>query len=283
LYSVLLSTIDYGPWAINSASCTQSALSYTFLKESIRIINLIVSKNTTPSHNNPIKIKQMKYLNHIVTALAVVTFTACKKDKIETAPLTSLTMVNAVAGGVAVKLGSNATTINNNNANGTQMAIIAGETDLYIWPVGDSLHPYFTYPKFVSQDREVYSIFLCGTPGATEGIVVKESIPYRTDSTAGIRFINLAPNKPSITITLSASPTVDEVTGLAYKSYTDFKTYPGKFNSTYSFQVRDATNPGTVLTTFTLTAAQVPRFANITVVIRQNGTGVAAFRVNQDR
>jgi hypothetical protein len=223
-------------------------------------------------------IKQPIYFLLVTTILS-----SCKKDKIERTPLTSLTMVNAVFGGTTVKLGSNATTIANNNANGTQLAITAGSNDLYVWPVGDSLHPYFTAAKFVSQDREVYSLFLCGIPSATEGILLKETIPYRTDSTAGIRFINLAPNSTPVNITLSTSTTVNEVSNLAYKQYTEFKTYSGKANDAYTFQVRAAGNPNTVLATFALTATTVPRFANITVVIRQNGTGLATFRVNQDR
>jgi len=225
----------------------------------------------------------MKQIIYLMAVITIILF-SCKKDEIETSPLTSLTVGNYVVGGTTVRLNSRSTNIFNNNANGTQLAITAGTNDLYVWPVGDSLHPYYTQSKFVSADRDVYSLFLCGIPGATEGVMIKENIPYRTDSTAGIRFINLSPNSTPLNITLSTSPTVNEVTGLTYKSYSEFKSYPGLYNSAYTFQVRKT--DGTLLTTFALSATTVPRFANITVVIRGQMTGtpvIGTTRVNHDR
>src|SRR5882724_10240946 len=96
--------------------------------------------------------------------LVLLTFTSCKKDNIETTPLTSLNITNAIVGGTTAKLGSNATTVANNAF--TQYALKAGENNLYIWPVGDSLHPYYTQDKFSTNNGEVYSLFLAGTPGA---------------------------------------------------------------------------------------------------------------------
>lgn len=229
----------------------------------------------------------MKFINQYILAFfSILMLVSCKKEEIKTSPLTSLMIGNYVAGGTSVKLGSNATTIANNNANGTAMALIAGSNDLYVWPVGDSLHPYYTQSKFASSDGEVYSLFLGGIPTAVDAILIKETIPHRTDSTAGIRFINLSPNSTPLNITLSTTPTVNEVSNLAYKSYTEFKTYAGLYNSAYTFQVRAANNPNTVLTTFALTAAQVPRFANITVVIRGMvgaSPAIGTTRVNNDR
>lgn len=215
----------------------------------------------------------------IYLAIAAMIFTSCKKDEVKTSPLTSLNITNAVVGGTTAKLGSNATTISNNSY--AQLAVVAGTNNLYIYPTTDSLHPYYTNDKFTSSDREVYSLFLAGTPTATDAIMVKETIPYRTDSTAGIRFINLANNNGALNVTLSTTPTVNEVAGLAYKSLTEFKSYPGLYNSAPTFQVRKA--DGTLLTSFAFTTSTVPRFANVTLVIRQNGTGVSVFRVNNDR
>jgi hypothetical protein len=228
----------------------------------------------------------MKYLNQLLTlSAAVLLLTSCKKDEVETSPLTSINIVNAVAGGTTAKLGTNATNISNNG--NAQMAVIAGENNLYVWPVADSAHPYYTNPKFVSQDREVYSLFLTGTPTAPDAILVKENIPYRTDSTAGIRFINLAPNtdgKP-LFITTAASPTTVEADNLAYKQMTDFKSYPGLFNSTYTFEIRNDTcaSPKPPLATYAFSASAVPRFANVTLVIRENGTKVSVYKVTNDR
>ena len=217
-----------------------------------------------------------------ITAVSAIIFSACKKDEVKLTPLASLNVTNAVVSGTTAKFGSRTTTISNNNF--TQFGLIAGSNSLYIYPSTDSLHPYYNN-SITTNKGEVYSLFLGGTPAAVDAVVVKETIPYRTDSTAGIRFINLAPNSAALNITLSTTPTVNEVSGLAYKSYTDFKTYAGLYNSTYTFQIRDASTaaPANPLATFALSTSTVPRFANITLVIRQNGTGVAVFRVNNDR
>ena len=221
-------------------------------------------------------------MNKVLIAVLLITVNSCKKSAVELAPLASLNVTNAVVGGTTAKFGSRVQTISNNNY--TQYGLVAGTNDLYIFPSTDSLNPYYNEAKFSVNEGEVHSLFLTGSPGAVEVVKIKETIPYRTDSTAGIRFINLAPNKSSLDITLSTTPSVSEVAALNYKSYTDFKTYVGLYNSTYTFQVRDAASPTVVLATFALTAAQVPRFANITLVIRQNGaTGVSVFRVNNDR
>jgi hypothetical protein len=212
-------------------------------------------------------------------AIATTIISSCKKDEVKTTPLTSINITNAVVGGTTAKLGSNATAISNNGY--APLAVVAGTNSLYVYPVGDSAHPYYTNDKFTSNDREVYSMFLGGIPTAVDAIMVKETIPYRTDSTAGIRFINLANNNGALNVTLSTTPAVNEVTGLAYKSLTEFKTYPGLYNSAPTFQVRKA--DGTLLTSFAFTTSTVPRFANVTLVIRPNGTGVSVFRVNNDR
>jgi len=228
----------------------------------------------------------MKHINQLtllITLIVMISLSSCKKDAVETSPLTSLTVANAVVGGTTAKLGNYILSIPVNNTNGTQIVLKAGENNLYFWPLGDSLHPYFIQNKFNAEDRAVYSLFLCGIPGATEGILQKETIPYRTDSTTGIRFINLAPSSTPLNITLSTSTTVNEVANLGYKQMTEFKSYPGLYNSAFTFQVRAANNPNVVLASQAFTAATVPRFANITLVIRQNGTGVAVFRVNNDR
>jgi hypothetical protein len=217
----------------------------------------------------------MKYCLILLTATVLF---SCKKSEINLTPLASLNVTNAIVGGTTAKLGSYATTVSNNNF--AQFGLLTGTIPLYIYPSTDSLKPYYN-KTLNTNSGEVYSLFLTGTPTAVDAVVIKEDIPYRTDSTAGIRFINLAPSSTPLNITLSTTPAVNEVTGLAYKQNTEFKTYQGKFNSAYTFQVRDAA--GALLTTFALSTSTVPRFANITLVIRQNGASVSVFRVNNDR
>lgn len=217
---------------------------------------------------------------------AIFFIISCKKYEVETNSMTSLTMVNAVVSGVGMKLGGLASTIANNSS--AQLTLLAGSNDLYVWPVADSLHPYFSYPKFVTQGGETYTLFVCGQLGNTDGLIIKENLPYRTDSSAGIRFINLSPNSQPLNITLSTSPTINEVSDLKYKQYSEFKSYPGRYNIAYTFQIRDASSasPAAPLATFSLAASAVPRFSNVTLVIRGLVRAIPALgvtRVNNDR
>ena len=224
----------------------------------------------------------MKHITRLILLFLLILFAnACKKNKLEVMPMGSLNITNAIAGGTTARFGSYATTIANNNF--TQYSLLTGNSPLYIFPVGDSLHPYYNDNKFFESATDSYSLFLAGTPAAVDAILIKESISYRTDSTLGIRFINLSQNSPALNITLSTSPWVNEAAGLGYKKYTDLKSYPSLYNSNYTFQIRDPANPNTVLTTFPLTAAALPRFANITLVIKGPSPAVSIFRVNNDR
>lgn len=225
----------------------------------------------------------MKSINHLaILLIAAIIISSCKKDEVKAIPLASLNVTNAIVDGTTAKLGSNASSISNNAY--TQFALKAGHDNIYIYPSTDSLHPY--YNNIINTNNgDVYSLFLAGTTAQVDTILIKENIPYRKDSTTGIRFINLAPSSNPISITLSTSTTTDEVSNLAYKQVTDFKSYPALYNSIYTFQIRDASTqaPSNPLATFSLSGSSVPRFANITLVIRQNGSGVSVFRVNNDR
>lgn len=229
----------------------------------------------------------MKYLSQsIIFLCAVVLITSCKKYKVETFSITSLTAVNAVVGGTPIKVGSQAATIENNSF--AHISLFEGSNDLYVWPVDDSLHPYFSYPKFVTVNGEGYTLFVCGQVGNTEGVIVKDDVPLRRDSTAGIRFINLSPNSSPLYITLSTSPTINEVSSLAYKQYTEYKTYPGFYNSEYTFEIRDAfsASPAMPLATYSMSTFDVPRFSNVTLVIGglvDATPSLGITRVNNDR
>lgn len=224
---------------------------------------------------------------YIYVIFIVAFISSCKKDNYKIPPIGSLTLVNVITGGKPIKLGSRVTSIANNSS--SQLALKTGENELYVWPVGDSTHPYYTDSKFNIQDREVYSLFLAGTESSVSGVLIKEDIPYRTDSTGGVRFINLSPNSPLLNINLVSTPSVSEVSNLGYKQYSDFRTYPALANTVpYSFQIKNATT-GVVLSTYAFNSSNLPRFSNITLVIRGMvgvTSGAQAFgitRVAQDR
>src|SRR5690349_9433289 len=117
--------------------------------------------------------------SNLLIAFCMIIILSCKKEPFQYIPVASLTLVNTVTDGKAVLLGSDARTIANSSS--SQLAINAGERDLYIWPEGDSANPYYTYTKLNAADREIYSLFLGGTPSAVDGILIKENIPNRSD------------------------------------------------------------------------------------------------------
>lgn len=209
----------------------------------------------------------------------LVLFFSCKKDIYKAPDIATLTIVNTVVGGSAVKIRGVIDVVSNNFS--SAVGVRAGDIDLYVWPLGDSLRPYYTNSKFYAESRGVYSLFLAGQAPSATGILLQENFPYHGDSTCGVRFVNLSPNSPAINITLATSSTVNEVSNLTYLQNTEFKLYSAKAsNVSYSFQIRNASD-NTLLMTVPLTT---PRFANVTIVIRGLvGSNLGFTRVSNDR
>lgn len=207
----------------------------------------------------------MKILIMVMIALTAM-ISSCKKSELPAAELGTLQVVNAVTAGNIVQNANGKAIVPNNLS--LALGLHSGLNNLYLWPTGDSLHPYYTNSSFSIAKGEFYSLFLCGTPAAPEGILLKESFPYITDSSFRIRIINLSPNSTPLNVTLSTSTSTNEFSGIGYKQITDFKSYAGLAKSTYVFQVRAVNNPNTVLTSVSYTTGTVPRFRNLTLVIR---------------
>src|SRR4051812_28317470 len=102
----------------------------------------------------------VKHNQILLILLSLSLFTACKKDQIELTPLASLNVTNAVVNGKNLKLGSNKQD-SAVNMNFKQFGLLAGSSNVYLWPTGDSAHPYFnrTLP---TGNGDVYSLFLAG-------------------------------------------------------------------------------------------------------------------------
>ena len=212
--------------------------------------------------------------------MAAVFFPECKKDSVSS-NLASVNITNAITGGAILKYGANSSTIANNSY--VQFKVGGGSNNIYVYAATDSLHPYFNQTMDL-ENGGVYSLFLLGgLSAAIEGLLIKDTIPFQSDSTAGVRFVNLSSNSNLLNVSLSTTPTVMEVSNLGYKQYTSFKTYPAKSsNANYIFQIRKASD-NSILTTYTLST---PRFANVTLVIRGVvGTtpALGITRVNNDR
>ena len=220
-----------------------------------------------------------KLLNQVLVSLLLTTLlTSCEKDNVKLTPLSSLTITNAVNSGQPVRLGSSGTIVNNNSSG--QFGLVAGDNKLYVWPTTDSAHPYYNQP-ISTGNGEIFSLFLSGDTTAVDAVVVKDNIPYHTDSTFGVRFINLSSGSSPVKVTLSSSPTASEFGNVAYKQISDFKSFPAlAANTDFTFEVR-IPETDSVLTTTSLNGSGIPKFKNITLVYRGPAEGpVGITRVN---
>lgn len=127
--------------------------------------------------------------------------------------------------------------------------------------------------------KAIYSLYVLS--GSTKGDVLfmQDSIPYYTDSTAGIRFINLLPDSGPLMVNLQGNdPSQTELSAIAFKQITIFKPYNASvLGGAYTFEIRDAAlaDPVAVFT-WNYTFGK-----NYTVVISgSEAGGVYAFQVN---
>jgi uncharacterized protein DUF4397 len=216
----------------------------------------------------------------IAACFALLAMAGCKKSAIEQEPLSSITIANVIVGGMQAKLkGYIAAVQNINNNAGMTFTLPAGNNQLFVWPVTDSTKPYYNAP-LTTANQEIYSLFLTGTPDAVESLVIKENLPVQNDSSFGVRFINLAPGSPAVKLTLSTTPTVSEFGNVEYKAVSAWKNYPATYTQPiYTFQVRHAATD-VVIASLTLTGTSastgIPRFSNVTLVLRGKVGGTPA-------
>jgi hypothetical protein len=130
----------------------------------------------------------------------------------------------------------------------------------------------------------IYSLFLGGLLPTIDPVFIEETnfpfinlskTPRSEDSIINIRFVNLTPNI-QLDVKISGSST-NEITGLPYKGYTQFKAYSAKQGITsYSFQF---VYNGVVLRTQALSIDETNRFKNVALVLRGQNGGPLPFRV----
>lgn len=144
----------------------------------------------------------------------------------------------------------------------------------------DTTKPIFN--QAVSFNKgDIYSLFITGYSDAPTAIFVKDVLPIHTDSTTGIRFINLSPNSTSVSINISGSNNGNEVDDLPYRSATEFIKFPADVSKNdYLFEIR-AASTGEQLTTFYYN--DIARLRNVTLVIRgamYGDPGIEVVRIN---
>jgi len=237
---------------------------------------------------NPFKIS--------VFLFVFVSFLSCKKDKEYNSVGGAINITNVVTNGGSLVLKSDqsmaslpTSTISNNAS--LFLPLPAGKTYVNVFEPAVSATSnmpakqavtYFNQQLQVSYNSN-YSLFLAGSSTSNiESVLIDEKY-LRTypDSLCGVRFINLSPGSPAISVNLKNAANGSEVSNLAYKSYSDFKTYPAKrATPSYSFEFRNA-GTGALITSYTLVT---PYFHNVTLVLRGivGGSPAAGITLNND-
>ena len=231
-----------------------------------------------------------------VLIFAGITNTGCKKD-IEPEGTASLTIINAVAGSAPLVTNfsneplqwyksARQLTYGTFSANLNMFAPVDGITPVNLYTYPDTAahqQPLFSL-QLNLQRYSIYTLFLVGQPGDTDTLFTTDVPAYHspTDSTTGIRFVNLSPDSDPMSINIKGQTPGSETGSLSFKSITPFKNYPaGKAINSYIFEFRDAAT-GTLMSTYTLgnfnSASGSPRFRNVTIALKglKGGAGASA-------
>jgi hypothetical protein len=138
---------------------------------------------------------------------------------------------------------------------------------------------YLYSDKITLQPQGIYSLYILGGTSKGDVLFMQDTIPYYTDSTAGIRFINCLADQQPLTINLQGNdPLQTEFSSIVYKQITPFKPYDASvIGGSYTFEIRDPALPDPIATfTWNYKVGK-----NYTVVISgSQAAGINAFNVN---
>lgn len=213
-----------------------------------------------------------------VLIVVIVAFNSCKKEEGTVIDAGSVNVTNAVIGGASIALMVNQGIVSTSNTVGlnnfalmpirnSEPRLTLGVPTVAATATSPAVPAVIYYDQPISKTGTInQSLFLTGpSPSAAESVLIDETFPYAyTDSTCGVRFINLAQGNTPISVNIKGSATGSEAANVAYKAYTDFKKYPAtRAASSYIFEFRKT--DGTLITSYTLTT---PYFHNVTLALR---------------
>lgn len=116
---------------------------------------------------------------------------------------------------------------------------------------------FFNYPDTTLHSRPVIdlkidlpagtinSLFLTGTLTTPDTLFIRDHLPYHpvSDSSMGLRFVNLTQGNLGIAVNLQGKNVGSEAAAIGYKGITAFKNYAvDTRNTEYVFEIRDASN-----------------------------------------
>jgi hypothetical protein len=122
----------------------------------------------------------------------------------------------------------------------------------------------------------IYSLFITGADTSNpEYLLVQDMPPVQTDSTVGVRFVNLSTGSNPVSVDIQGQAIGGVVSSLTYKSITGFQNFAATSSiSSYVFEFRDVAS-GNLLASYTLsgvnsystTTANTVLFRNLTIAL----------------
>ena len=226
--------------------------------------------------------------------------TSCKKNNVDLpSGGSSLTIVNALVGSSSLVTNFNynvplkyyRTAQQISYGAGFEFGNYSGDISLALSQINDTTNTVFKNVISLHKNT-VNTLFITGTLASPDSFQTTDNPPYHapTDSTAGIRFVNLSPGSNPISVDIKGNIAGSEVASLAYKNVSAFKNYAATSNiASYVFEFRDVAS-GTLLASYTLsgvnngdgtnTSTNIVRWKNITVALRGIPGAQGTFRIN---
>lgn len=239
----------------------------------------------------------MKCFRIIILLMTMQYLPACRKGNniVSPGPTSAVTIINAAVGAspVIADLSGSApvsiyfsTTPKISYGSFYEFNAPSGSVPLTVYQISDTLNPLFSITNkknnLLLQPSACYSLFLCGqiNPGNTiDTVFTMDVLPFHdiTDSSIGIRFINLSPGSDAVGVNIKGQTTGSEASNLTYKSITSYKSYPATHTiNSYIFEFRNMATDA-LLGTYTMsginngagnTSNNSFRFRNFTIVLK---------------
>ncbi|MBO9573330.1 MAG: hypothetical protein J7497_14150 [Chitinophagaceae bacterium] len=234
----------------------------------------------------------MKFIS-IFSLLICTAIISCNKVKIDTDTYTSsINVINAISSNqAAININftgkdiifSEARNLTNDYFDGRYasgmmpFAVPSGQpVDLALFVQNDTVKPFFTDQRMFNVS-DIYSLYVSGVIGDLKVLLTQDTIPKHTDSTTGIRFVNLVPNATTLSVNIAGNVIGSEVTSLPYQGISAFKNYPAKSeNQFYFFEITDDVT-GNVISSFFYD--NIARFRNVTLIVKGQVDGDPSVQV----
>jgi len=195
-------------------------------------------------------------LTHSLLIITTFFLGSCKKDTLIPLSTSSITVVNAAQEVPSVEINF-ADTMSPfylyqtpiSYAAAKNFGILSGTTPFVMVSSADTSR-LLVQSNVNLAPGGIYSLYLLQGGPKPEYLLMQDSVPVFSDTTAGVRFVNLSPDSKSFSINLATNDaSITEFNNISYKQATSFKSYKAlAFRGAYSFEIRDQASGDLLIT-----------------------------------